>query len=81
MVKTALYCTAYGKSSKIMDPYYEEDFRVNTRSMLAAKAIGKGRNGLATFAGMMGRPLPFTRPKISQYNEVIRKTASLTSYH
>ena len=76
VVKMAICCTVCGKSSKIMDPYSEEDLQVNTRSVLAARTIGKGRNGLATFAGMMGMPPPLTRSHISKHNEVIRRATS-----
>ena len=62
VVKMAICCTVCGKKSKIIDPYCEDDLEVNHRSVLASRVMGKGRSGLATFAGMMGMLPPLTTP-------------------
>ena len=79
VVKMAICCKVCGKESVIMDPYSSDDLEVNTRSLVAARMMGKGRNGLATFAGIMGMPSPLTRPHISLHNEVIQRASSSES--
>ena len=51
--KLAICCTVCGKSANIINPYCDHDLEVNGRSVLVAKAIGKGQPGLATFSGLM----------------------------
>ena len=77
--KMAICCKVCGKESVIMDPYSSDDLEVNTRSLVAARMMGKGRNGLATFAGIMGMPSPLTRPHILLHNEVIQRASSSES--
>lgn len=45
-------CTVCGKKSFITNPYCDGDLEVNSRSVLAARAVGNGRADLATFVGM-----------------------------
>lgn len=79
MVKMAICCTVCGKSSKIMDPYSPEDLKVNTRSVVAARTISKGRNGLATFVGIMGMPPPLARAHVVLHNELIHDATTQES--
>ena len=53
--------------------YSEEDLEVNLRSVLAARAIGRGRTGLATFTGFMGMLPPISRAHYMSHTEQIRK--------
>ena len=68
VIKMDLCCLVCDKTANIMDPYSNDDLQVNTRAILAAR-IGRGRNGLATFAGTMGMPPPLTRPHTTIRNE------------
>ena len=49
--RLSINCTVCGKSAVLTNPYSAEDLKVNTRSVLAARAIGKGSAGLATLLG------------------------------
>lgn len=67
--KLAIVCEVCGKSSTISDPYCQEDLATNTRSVLAARAIGKGRTALETFCSLMGLSAPTTAPAFSVHNK------------
>ena len=73
VVKMAICCTVCGKKSKIIDPYCEDDLEVNRRSVLALRVMGKGRSGLATFAGVMGMLPPLTQTHHSYHYDHIKR--------
>ena len=50
----SISCSVCGKSSAITDSYCKKDLEVNNKSVLAMRAIGKGRTALETFCGLMG---------------------------
>lgn len=66
--KVMIACSVCGKTSAITDPYQEEDQKVNTRAILAARTAGQGRAGLATFTGMMGMLPPLHPSNYSSHN-------------
>lgn len=77
VVKIAICCSVCGKKSVLTDPYSDEDLEVNQRSVLAARAIGKGRQGLATFTGMMGMLPPVASQHYTVYNDKIGAALSV----
>ena len=44
----SISCSVCGKSSAITDSYCQKDLEVNSKSVLAMRAIGKGRTALET---------------------------------
>jgi hypothetical protein len=72
VTKISICCSVCGKQSLLTDPYNEEDLKVNTRSVLAARVIGRGRGGLAAFTGFMGMLPPITSNHFTLHNEKIR---------
>lgn len=72
--KLEICCSVCGKSSNITNPYNTE---VNSRSVLAARAIGKGRADLATFAGMMGIPPPVANINFVYHEERLAKATEV----
>ena len=57
----ALHCTVCTWSTKLTNSYSEEDLEVNQWSVLAARAVGRGRSGLSTFTGFMGMLPPISQ--------------------
>ena len=49
----SISCSVCGKSSVITDSYCQKDLEGNSKSVLAMRAIGKGRTALETFCGLM----------------------------
>ena len=72
VVKISICCNTCGKKSSLTDPYNDEDLEVNRRSVLAARTIGKGRSGLATFTGMMGMVPPTTQTHYASHNMALK---------
>lgn len=72
-VKGCFCCTVCGKQSCVTDTYHEEDLKVNNRSVLAMRAIGKGRAGLEKLL-LPWRACcpPVSKPIFIQENEKIR---------
>ena len=67
--KLSICCSVCGKSSAITDPYQKRDLETNTNSVLAMRAIGKGRAGLETFCGMMGMLPPVSQRAYTTENQ------------
>ena len=70
--KISICCTVCRKKSSVTDPYCAEDVVVNSRTNLAMRTTGKGRAGLATFSGMMGKAPPITFKHYGTYNQRLR---------
>ena len=49
----SISCSACGKSSAITDSYCQKDLEAISKSVLAMRAIGKGRTALETFCGLV----------------------------
>ena len=73
MSKISICCTICSKKSLITDPYCEEDLEENSRSVLAMRAIGQGRAGLATFTGLMGMHPPVSASNFSTHNKRLKE--------
>ena len=69
VTKLAICCSVCGKSSAITDPYQKRDMETDIKSVLAMRAIGKGRAGLETFCGMMGMLPPVSQRAYTTQNQ------------
>ena len=58
-----------GHSSAITDPYQKRDLETNTKSVLAMRAIGKGRGGLETFLGVIDMLPPVSQRAYTTQNQ------------
>ena len=67
--KLSICCYVCGKFSVITDPYQKGDLENNTKSVLAMRAIGKGRAIPETFCGMMGMLPPISQRAYTTQNE------------
>ena len=67
--RIAFRCAACGWFHYISDSYDSQQTLVNTRSVLAARMIGKGQSSLNTFCGMMDLPPPLTSSAFSETNK------------
>ena len=72
MSSIEIHCTACIWSTKLTNPYSEADLEVNKRSIVAARAIGRGRSGLATFTGLMGMLPPISYPHYMAHCQKIK---------
>lgn len=73
----AICCNICGKRALVSDPYDSSDLEVNGRSVLAMRAIGRGRTGLATFCGMMSMPPPVSPRHYSSYNLKLKEASDV----
>ena len=60
--------TACTNNAAVSDPYVSDAKCLNARSVLGMREIGKGRNSLETFCGMMDMLPPVSIPAFSDHN-------------
>ena len=65
--------TACNKEAAVSDPYASDSKSLNTRSVLGMREIGRGRNSLESFCGIMDLPPPLSIPAYRDHNRRLAK--------
>ena len=74
MSSIEIHCILCTWSTKLTNQYSENDLEIKKRSVVAAKAIGRGRSGLATFTGLIGMLPPISYPHYMAHCREIKKS-------
>ena len=75
--KLTICCTntACKKEAVVSDPYASDTRSLNARSVLGMREIGRGRNSLVSFCGIMDMLPPLSIPAYTDHNRCLVKTS------
>ena len=71
--KLTICCTARKKEAVVSDPYTSDAKSLNGRSVLGVREIGRGRNSLGSFCGIMDMLPPLSIPAYTDHNCCLAK--------